>query len=216
MSAILEIDGEVAHDLVHDHLDTILALLDRPLARDEVLARVGSKQALDRLVRYGLIAEQGTDLRAKASVYHELRQEGMMSFLEHYVLPGLTRKDSGNDVSSLCTRYLTIDDATARRMRTGRVQNLFNELTAVSDEPTDSVKTRLTVMVIGTSRVVREELDDESQALCHLHEAAIQRATPAEKDLAVLSQYVFLADKSRFATASAVVHEFVQSHFRGA
>ena len=47
MSAILEVKSEVAYDLMHEHLDTILALLDRPLSRDEVLARVGSPTTLD-------------------------------------------------------------------------------------------------------------------------------------------------------------------------
>jgi hypothetical protein len=211
MSAILEVENEVAYDLMVTHLDTILALLDRPLPRQEVLARVGSPKVLDRLLRHGLIANAGGDVTAVASVYHQLRQEGMMTFLEHFVLPALTADDRNDGFATLSPRYLTIDDGTQRGLRTGRVQRLFDQLTRVSEAPARGPLCRLTVMVLGTSRVLREEVDEQEQALSHLRQAAIQRATPAEKDVALLSQYVFLADTDRLTAASAVVDRFVQS-----
>ena len=217
MSAILEITSEVAYDLFLEHEDTLLALLEHPLSREEVARRVGSARMVDRLLRSGLVAAEGCDLKAGANVYHQLRQEGMMTFLEHYVLPSLT---PGIGFATLSPRYLTIDEGTQRGLRTGRVQRLFDELTTVSEAPADGPLSRFTVMVIGTSRILREEaddtcgdsaIDDEAQALEHLRQAAVQRATAAEKDVAVLSQYFFLADTRRFSAASAVVDRFVQS-----
>jgi hypothetical protein len=211
MSAILEVKSEMAYDLMYTHLDTILALLDRPLPREEVVARVGSTKVLDRLLRHGLVANDGQGLRAVASVYHQLRQEGMMSFLEHFVLPSLTAESSGDGFATLATRYLSLDLGTTKGLRAGRVQRLFDTLTEVSEHEESAPATRLTVMVIGTSRVIKEALDDEEQALRQTKEAALQRATTAEKELAVLSQYVFLAGRARYEAATTAVENFLHS-----
>ncbi len=212
-----EVTSEVAYDLMHDHLDTILALLEGPLPRDEVARRVGSDKVLDRMVRYGLITANNNQLHAVSTVYHKLRQESMMSFLEHYILPSMTAGVDGGEFSNgagfsnVGTRYLKLSPTGARALRGGRVQDLFNRLIAVSDQPSDGVLYRLTVMVVGTTHVESEELEDGEQALRHLKGASIQRATESERDLAVLSQYVFLADNRRFAAALEAVDDFLKS-----
>jgi hypothetical protein len=210
MSALtFDVKSEVAYDLMHDHLDTILALLESPLPRAEVIGRVGSEAVLERMLRTGLLTNEGEALRAVADVYHQLRQEGMMSFLEHYVLPSLTAGVDGNGFASIETRHLNLDVAGARNLRHDRVQALFNRLTAVSEQPASGALARMTVMVIGTSNVQPEPLDNGDQALHHLKEAATQRATDDEKDLAVLSQYVFLADNKRYVAALNTVNAFL-------
>ena len=132
-----------------------------------------------------------------------------MTFLEHYVLPSLTAGVDGNGFASIETRHLNLDAGAARTLRHDRVQELFNRLTAVSEQPAEGALARMTVMVIGTSNVQPEPNDDGDQALYHLKEAAIQRATDDEKDLAVLSQYVFLADNKRYVAALETVNEFL-------
>jgi hypothetical protein len=204
-----DVKSEVAYDLMHDHLDTILALLESPLPRAEVIGRVGSEAVLDRMLRYGLLTSEGDALRAVADVYHQLRQEGMMSFLEHYVLPSLTAGVDGNGFASIETRHLNLDANAARALRETNVQELFNRLTVVSEEPAIGALARMTVMVIGTSNVLPEQLDDGDQALHHLKQAAKQRSTENERDLAVLSQYVFLADNKRYTAALGAVDEFL-------
>jgi hypothetical protein len=210
MSALtFDVQSEVAYDLMHDHLDTILTLLESPLPRTEVIGRVGSEAVLDRMVRFGLLTERGEALGAVADVYHQLRQEGMMSFLEHYVLPSLTAGVDGNGFAAIETRHLSLDASAARALRAGRVQSLFDHLTRVSEQPADGPLARMTILVIGTSRVLPDPVDNGDQALCHLKEAAMQRATDGERDLAVLSQYVCLADNQRYVSALGAVDGFL-------
>lgn len=206
-----EVTSEVAYDLMHDHLDTILALLEGPLPRQEVAQRLGSDKVLDRMVRYGLVEANGNELHAVSTVYHKLRQESMTSFLEHYVLPSMTAGINDDGFANVGTRYLNLGPDAARALRDGRVQDLFNRLIAVSDQPSEGVLSRLTVMVVGTTHVDPEVLDDDEQALRHLKQASIQRATKEERDLAVLSQYVFLADNRRFAASLEAVDDFLNS-----
>jgi len=207
----LEVTSEVAYDLLQDHMETILALLDQPLSRGEVLSRVGSPAVLDRMLRQGLVQPDGNSIRAVAGVYHQLRQEGMLSFLSRYVLPTLTANvdGEGTPYASLAARYVALDGSRARGLRQGPVQHLFEELGAVSDQPATGPVARLTVLVVGTSRIVRAHLPEDEAALAHAKNASLQRSTPAERELAVLSQGDFLADEGRFTAARDLVTRFV-------
>ena len=69
-----EVASEVAYDLMQDHLDTILALLDRPMSRDEVVCRLGSETVLQRMVAHGLVKMEEGHLRAASDMYRQLRQ----------------------------------------------------------------------------------------------------------------------------------------------
>jgi len=175
----------------------------------EVVARVGSPSIVERMMRHGLVAESAGTLRAAANVFRHIRQQDMLSALEHYVLPALTAGVDGEGQATLHTLYLTLDTAAARGLRSLRVQTMFNRLIAISDEPADGELARLTTMVIGTSRVLADELDVGEQALRHLQQASIQRATPSESDLAVVSEYVMLADPNRHEEAQKAIDDFV-------
>jgi hypothetical protein len=213
MRDALEVSSEMAYDLVQDHLDTLLALLDGPLPRAEVVSQLGTSVALDRLLAHGLIAAEGEQLRAVASVYHQLRQEGMMSFLSRYVLPGLRATlDPGERRSStLAVRPLELAREEMVALRQGPVQQLFEELTAISEQAVQGSVARLSVLVVGTSHVAPEVMPAPESALTHLRQASIQRATPAERECALLSQVDFLADKRREAAARAALERFVAS-----
>ncbi len=206
-----QVTSEIAYDLMHEHLDTILALLQGPLPEAQVVEQLGSRRTLERLVRHGLVTGDGGELRAVASVYHQMRQEGMLSFLEHYVLPDLTAGIDGDGLAEVQTCYLRLTPAAMTALRGGRVQRLFDALTRISDQPARGALARATTMVFGTSRVSAEPLEPGEQALTHLRHAASQRATPAERDLAVLSQYVFLADHDRLLLARSAIADFVAS-----
>ncbi|MBI5510480.1 MAG: hypothetical protein HY903_17115 [Deltaproteobacteria bacterium] len=214
MSAVHQVNSEIAYDLMHEHLDTILTLLERSVPKDEIVRQVGSAATVDRMLRCGLVAKDGDALKAVANVYHQLRQEGMVSFLEHYVLPTLVGETAAGAAALLKTCSLAIDQTRAAGLRAGEVQRLFDALTQVSNTPATGPTARLTVMVFGTSRRLDagdDGQDDLDLALRHLQQAALQRAKPDERGLAVLSQYVFLADLARQRAASAVVEDFVRS-----
>jgi hypothetical protein len=204
-----QVTSEIAYDLMQDHLDTLLALLDKPMARTDVLARVGSQVALDRLVRHGLVRADGEQMHAVASVYRKMRQEGMVSFLEHYVLPSLSASIHDEGCATLENRTLAMSPEAMYELRSGRVQKLFDDLVEISDRPAHGVLSRLTVMVVGTSRLMNEEMEPGDRALKHLQHASLQRATPAEERRAVLSLYVCLADNARYTAALDALERFL-------
>jgi hypothetical protein len=204
-----QVTSEIAYDLMQDHLDTILALLDRPLPRNEVVERLGSPIVLDRLLRHGLVRAEGDTLSAVASVYKKTRQEGMVSFLEHYVLPSLTASIHDDGFATLENRTLSLSPAAMRALRSGRVQGLFDAF--YSDRPERGVASRFTVMVVGTSRVLRDPLDAGNAALSHLQQASLQRSTAGEEDLGVITMYVGLADSERYTSALAAIERFLSA-----
>lgn len=208
-----EVTSEVAYDILQDHMETILALLDRPLTRHELVGRLGSEAVLDRMIRQGLVARDGDTFHAVASVYHQLRQEGMISFLERYVLPGITAsigEDTG--FAALRNLYLKLTGAQMSGLRQGSVQGLVHQLAEITDRPTIGVVSKLTVLVVGTSRVIADTFhdgdDDGERALRHLQNAAIQRSTPEERVLAVLTQVEGLVDNARYAAAVRAIESF--------
>ena len=68
---------------------------------------------------------------------------------------------------------------------------------------------RLSVLVIGTSKEIDTELSKEDAILKQLKCASIQRSTANEKHLAILSQFDCLADSTRFEAARDVVQKLV-------
>jgi hypothetical protein len=68
---------------------------------------------------------------------------------------------------------------------------------------------RLSVLVIGTSREIDNEISKEDVILKQLKCASIQRSTADEKHLAILSQFDCLADSTRFEAARDVVQKLV-------
>lgn len=205
-----EVTSELAHDLLHDHFDLILALLDAPLQRAEVLARLGSSAVLDRMLRCGLVVAQGESLTAVARVYRKLRQDTMMTSLEEHVLPAVMA-GAGNDASAtLATRWLKLQAPAMRALRSSAAQAFFDELTEVSEQPADGALYRLNVAVIGTSRLVRTEADEGELALAHLRQAALQRTDSGERELALVSEYILLADSSRYQAALEASERFLK------
>ncbi len=210
-----EVTSEVAYDLLQDHLETILALLDRPLTRDELLDRIGSEAVLARLLRQGLITEEGNSFHAVASIYSQMRQEGMISFLERYILPSLAAS-IGEDAGFAALENLQLD-LTPEQMaglRDGQVQGLINELADITDRPANGVVSKLTVLVVGTSRLLpsaeHATLDDGDRALRMLKNACLQRSTPEERELALLTQVDGLVDNDRYAAATDSLRDFTR------
>lgn len=209
----LFVRSEVAADLVVDHLDVVLALLDKPMAKTELLSRLGSESTLARMERHGLVVRDNEQYRAVSDVYQQLRQEGMMSFLTRCVLPAITAsiERDGSTPTSLVSRHLRLGEATIRGLRQGAVAQLWSDLATISEVPAEGPVSQLKILVVGTSEVLRDELPEDEAVLTHLQRASRQRATDAERDLALLSQINFLADASRYASAQAAIERFIAS-----
>ena len=215
MTSQHEISSEMAYDLLQDHMDTVLSLLNQPLSKEEVIAQVGSEATVDRLLRHGLITIEGNTVHAVAGLYHQLRQEGMMSFLERYVLPSINAnvvegEESG--IGILTNLFLELPANVMQGLRKGPVETLINQLSEISDRPSDGSVHRLTVLVVGTSLPTEEDLfrvGDDTVALENLRCTALQRANPAEKDQAIMIQFDCLADKGRYFAATEAAESFL-------
>ncbi len=206
MAAVAQVRTETAYDALQDGLSLVLRLLDGP--RDlAALAGAGDRaraQALlGRLVRAGLVREAGGRYEAVANLVHQTRQEGMVTFLSRYVLPLLTRLVREPGEGFVAQLDLDLDPEAQAGLRGGIVQALVEELNALSDEPAEK-KAPCTAVVIGTSDVPPASGEASERLLETVRRAARQRATPASRDRAVLTQYdaLFGADAARRAEAA--------------
>ncbi|MEO1481025.1 MAG: hypothetical protein AAFU77_02885 [Myxococcota bacterium] len=201
------VESEIAYDLLQDHLDLILTLIDAPLPREEVDRRAGSTKTVERMLRYGLIRARGTVVEAVSSTYSQIRQDGMVSFLERYVLPSLASGDHAN----LQNLLLFLDDAGQRSLLPGPVQRFFEECSELADAPLQGPRARLSVLVIGADKVQDPELEAGESALRHLRCASIKRSTANTRDRAIVSQFDCVADLGRFTSIQAATERFTQS-----
>ena len=76
-----EVTSEISYDLMQEHLDTIITLLDAPMSIADITRRLGSEATLQRLQRHGLVHIEAGQVHAVARKYNQHRQEGMMTFL---------------------------------------------------------------------------------------------------------------------------------------
>lgn len=192
------VHSEVAYDLLHDHLDIMLSLLEQPISKKVLAERVGSHTIVERMLKYGLVREDAGSVHAVADVFHQLRQEGMLGFLEHTMLPSLSNPLEENPSANLESRWLNLTTDSIRKLRSTHVQDFLDILATISSRPAQGSLSRCTVMMFGTSRLFQNSGDPMDEAMGHLKNAALQRTTADEKDQAVLLEFVFLADLDRY------------------
>jgi hypothetical protein len=202
---------EIAYDLLREHMDTILTLIDRPTSRGALETSIG-KKAVERLVKHGLLAERDGTVHAATDVYAHTRQEGMMAFLESHVLPSLTATmdDESARGTHVFTRYLKLTPARLTAMRESVIIPFLERLAAGTDGETSGETARLTVLAIGTSRVHQDELEPAEQALHHLKLASMQRVSPEERALAVVSELHVMVDAARHAALLESIEGFLK------
>ncbi|MEL6340103.1 MAG: hypothetical protein AAFV36_00310 [Myxococcota bacterium] len=209
MSTPQHVNNEIAYDLLQDHLELILTMIERPMSRDELIRRVGSPRVASRLVDYGLVRATNQGMQASSSTFQQVRQEGMVAFLERYVLPSLASDPTG-ETTLLVNRYLTLGSQRRLSMLRGPVQTFFEHLSEATDAPLQGESARLSVLVVGSSRV-HADVAPEERSLCHLSSASELRAVAATRDQAVVSQFDCLADLNRAANCRRLIDGFVSS-----
>lgn len=209
------VESELAYDLLQDHTELVLALLERPMPKGEVIEMLGSETPLKRLLKHGLVSQEGNTIYAVAEAYTQARQEGMVTFLERYILPSLSASLSvGSDVdpggiANVWSVALKLSPKALDTVRPDNIDEFFDELLKASDLPAQGTLSRLSVLVIGTSQEIDSEISKEDAILKQLKCASIQRSTANEKHLAILSQFDCLADSTRFEAARDVVQKLV-------
>ncbi|MEL6546999.1 MAG: hypothetical protein AAFQ82_20400, partial [Myxococcota bacterium] len=177
--------------------------------RDDVVRIVGSEKTVERLERYGLIRATHQGMEAVSSTYQQMRQEGMVSFLERYVLPSLTLSTHATRTTNLLNHCLFLTDGDRDGMLPGPVQSFFEALSNLADLPLSGEYARLSVLVVGANEVQDHELDASESALLHLQTASKLRAASETRAHAVVSQFDCMADLARFDAISTRMAEFM-------
>ncbi len=209
MSTPQHVSNEIAYDLLQDHLELILNMIERPMSRDELIRRVGSSRVASRLEDCGLIRATNEGMQAASSTFQQVRQEGMVAFLERYVLPSLA-SDPAGEATLLVNRYLMLGSQRRLSMLRGPVQTFFERLSEATDEPLQGGSARMSILVVGSSRVHADVAPDE-RSLRHLRSASELRAAMATRDQAVVSQFDCLADLNRASNCRRLIDQFLSS-----
>ena len=192
--------SEIAYDLLREHYSVLLMLLAQPYREEEIIARLGSATALERLVRHGLVVRDGGYVRAVAERYELDRQENMMTFLEQYVMAELIAGVDGSTNATLESFYLRAPPNELDRMYARHVEPFFNRLAEISEGPSGGASEQFTAVVIGTSAIPKPEEAPQhknERALYYLKLASLQRANPDMREQAMLSQLDGLMDEAR-------------------
>ncbi len=211
------VESEMAYDLLQDHTELVLELLEKPMTREDVVEKLGKEKTLERLLKHGLVTADGNTIHAVAEAYLQARQEGMISFLERYILPALsaglaTQTGSESDgLAQVWTHALAMPEQALASIRGDFMNDFFDNLLQASDLPAKGHLSRLSVLIIGTSRPLSGPLTSEDAILEQLKLASLQRADEQERNFAILSQFDCLADTGRFEAAREVVNTLSNS-----
>ena len=85
------VKSEIAYDLIQDHLDVLLKVLEAPLSRESATELFGDEVTLARFVKHGLLKYDDNGLiTGTTEGIRQSRREGMMTFLERYIVPALS------------------------------------------------------------------------------------------------------------------------------
>lgn len=192
MGAITEIRTESAYDAMQEGMPFVVRLVSEPATFEELhaiepeLPRAQVEQRLKRLVRNGLIREEGNRFEAVAQVVRQVRQEGIITSLSRYILPTLTDivSEPGKGFVQQLDLHLPVPDQVA--LRQGVIHDLAMGLKDLSDEPAAKTKPCIAV-IVGTSDVPGP-MDPGERLLETVLRSARQRAIPSQADRAVLTQ----------------------------
>lgn len=192
MGAITEIRTESAYDAMQEGMPFVVRLVSEPATFEELhaiepeLPRAQVEQRLKRLVRNGLVREDGNRYEAVAQMVHQVRQEGIITSLSRYILPmvtNLVRAPGGVFVTQL---DLELPHEEQEQLRSGLVQDAVLELDRLSSEPGEK-RILNTFVVVGTSDVPPRG-DDGERLLETVRRSARQRSIASAAKRAVLMQ----------------------------
>lgn len=192
MGGITQVRSESAYDAMQEGMPFVVRLVSEPATFEELhaiepeLPRAQVEKRLNRLVRNGLIREEGGRFEAVAQVVHQVRQEGIITSLSRYILPMFTDlvSDPGKGFVQQLDLHLPIADQEA--LRQGVIQDLVNGLRDLSEDPAPDRKPYIAV-IVGTSDVPGQ-MDQGERLIETVRRSARQRATPSQANRAVLTQ----------------------------
>lgn len=216
MGAITEVRSESAYDALQDSREIVVRLLSRPASLDELVAvdptqnPVEVDKRLKRLIRTGLVQQNGERFEALAQIMQQTRQEGIVSSLSRYILPLFTnvvQQPEGTFVAQL-DLHLSVEAQAS--LRQGPIQDVVVALDRLTTELQSETKPCV-FAVVGTSDVPPPGDDPGDRLLETIRRAARQRSIPDVAQRAVLTQQEAYFDVGVIPRAEALVRELAKS-----
>ncbi|MEC8049346.1 MAG: hypothetical protein VX210_01040 [Myxococcota bacterium] len=198
------IDSEVVYDLIQDHLDVLLTLLEGPKSRETTVQLLGDEATLGRFIKHGLLKcnDDGTVLATSEGI-RQSRQEGMMSFLERYIVPALASgldpqaTEDINLIAKAWNRQLRLPINVIEGFREHEVQPLLEELLEISNQPSSGEAARMSLMVIASTEGASDVQNEDIDLLQLAKSASLQRSKAGVRDRAILTQLDAIMDPQR-------------------
>jgi len=208
MTAPAQIRSETVYDALIDGWSLVLRVLAQPCTLQELAAHEGLDAAVveKRLVpieRAGIIRRAGDRFEAVASAIYTPRLEGMVSGLSRYVLPLVTQVVEKRGDTLALQLDLDLQPAEQEALRSGLVQDLLNDLHAITDEPA-ARRATYTAVIVGSSDVPPAGEAGE-RALETVRRCARQRSDPERASRAVLTYFDGLIGFEHVERAEAAV-----------
>lgn len=210
---VANVGTEAAWDAMQDGMELILRLFGRSrtvaeLAAESHLPTEQVEGAVRRLVRVGLVKNEGGRFEAVARAVHQVRQEGIVTSLTRYVLPWMTAVAREPGTGFWVQLDVALPPAKQEKLWVEKVLPLLHRLNDVSLEPVPESRLYTTV-VVGTSDVPATK-DPAERILETVRRAARQRATPEAAGRAVLAQFDGLFGVGTVEKAQELVRQAVE------
>ncbi|AKU92189.1 hypothetical protein [Vulgatibacter incomptus] len=189
-ASVAKIYSETGWDALSGEVPIIVRVLSGAATLEELADAAGERdlvrmrKRLSRLVREGILVQQGALYEATARAFESDRQEGMLTTVARHFLPVIAKV--ANDPSSgfVAQVDLDLDEAEQEAFCSVGEQALLEELTALTELPAPA-KEPWALVVMATSDVPPEDPTQE-RLMETLRRCARQRATASLAPRSVL------------------------------
>lgn len=150
--------NETGWDALSDEFQMVVRVMSGPASLEEIAEVMGEKdlvaarKRVSRLVREGIVIEQGGTYQAPAKLIDSVPQEGLLTSISRHVMPIVTTLANDPSCGFVVQLDLDLDEADQEAFCKGMEQGLIEELNEESDRPGVSQQA-YSMFVLGTSDV---------------------------------------------------------------
>ena len=210
------VESEIAYDLIQDHLDVLLKVLEAPLSRESATELFGDEVTLARFVKHGLLKyDDNGQITGTTEGIRQSRREGMMTFLERYIVPALAsglgaqEHEDINSITKVWERQLHLPVSVIERVRESDVQPLLEKLLEISNQPGSGETARMSCMVIASTNGPEDHDSNDIDLMQLAKSASLQRSQPQHQARAILTQLDAIMDPQRLEKSLETIESWL-------
>ena len=167
-----------------------------------VAARINDRITLQRFIKHGILRQEHGKITATNSVIYQLRREGMVAFLEKYVLPAIRANLHNTSHTHATLLALAMPTHAIHTLRENTIAPFLDDLAAIQEPQHASETARLTVSMVGATLALPPGDDNERFSLL-VRTACEQRSAHTTSHAALLTQFDCIADIARYHATMA-------------